>query len=84
MTRERIKEENTRFPMGKVCAEPEIDAGKRSGWHPGLVFSQVRSRKIGQKLPLDCQRGRREVKKGSIASLERLTAQPKWEMSVYD
>lgn len=41
------------IPTEKVCAEPEIDAGKRSGWHPGLIFGRVRSRKTGQKSPSD-------------------------------
>ena len=67
--------------MEKVCAEPEIDAGKRSGWLPNLDFGRVRSRKTGKKLPHDRHWGGREVKMGTNPSLERFQGQPIWEMS---
>ena len=67
--------------MEKVCAEPAIDAGKRSGWLPGLDFGRVRSRKTGKKLPHARHRGGRDVKMGTNPSLERSQAQPIWEMS---
>ncbi len=51
MTREQVKERKTWFLTEQVCAEPEIDAGKRSGWHLDLDCGRVRSRKTGKELP---------------------------------
>lgn len=68
--------------MEKVCAEPAIDAGKRSGWLPGLDFGRVWSRKSGKKFRKLDTGGGRDVKMGTNPSLARFQAQPIWEMSV--
>jgi hypothetical protein len=84
VTRERIKEWKTWFLTEKVCADPEIDAEKRSGGPRFQVFDRAQAGPESENrkrfAALDTGGGH-DVKLRGIASLDRFLAQPKWEMS---
>ena len=85
MTVERIKERTTRPVTEKVCAEPTLAAGKRSGGPHSQLTEPLEPDgpwKISTN-PLAIAAGVQRVKMGDIPSLERFQAQSVWEMSAY-
>jgi hypothetical protein len=84
VTVEQIKERTTRPVTEKVCAEPALDAGKRSGGPRSQLTEPLEPDgpwKNLNKSAFDCRGRPQLVKMGGIPSLERFQAQSIWEIS---
>ena len=86
MTVEQIKERTTRPVAEKVCAEPALAAGKRSGGPPSQLTEPPEPEgpwKTLTKPHAIAAGGTQLIKMGGLPRLERFQAQSVWEMSAY-